>query len=134
MIHHVTFEVSKGCITKELEFWSLLGFNPTGLRRRTRKQPPIHWLICGDETFAVELIPVDVGPLPDDSQGVGHLCLELGARRWEIASLGMRRFTHRFDPHPDWKHHAFTTSPSGHVVEICAFANSIKSGPPLEGN
>lgn len=131
MIHHVTIEVSKRWITQELEFWSLLGFNPTGLRRLSRKQPPIHWLVCGDESHAVELLPVD----EPSNQGLGHLCYELDERRWHIMCFGLGGSCHvraeKAKPH-FCQQRVFLHSLSGTTVEVLLGRPSIKAGPPIE--
>lgn len=132
MIHHVTLEVDKKQITWELQFWAFLGFNPTGLRRRSRKQPPIHWLVCGDESHAIELLPVD----DPQTWGRGHLCYEIDQRRAQIlavhaAGLPMVKIERASDFFGNERR--FLHSPSGHVVEVIyCNAVSIKAGPPLE--
>jgi hypothetical protein len=128
LIHHLTFDVQKHLLVKEIEFWSCLGWNPTGLRRRTRKQPPINWLVCGGEKTAIELIAVDAAMI----QGVGHTCIELGQRRYEITTQMLARFQHEFQPHHSWKEHGFALSPTGHTIEIAANLQGPKAGPPLE--
>lgn len=130
MIHHLTFEIDKKLLTEELEFWSLLGFAPTGLRRRSRKQPPIHWLVGGDHGHAVELLPVDV---PRVSH-LGHVAFAVPQRRWQIATqraaqLGIYR--ERCD-HFDFGQHCYLKSPSGHMVELFTNNKALKAGPPLE--
>lgn len=116
---------------QELSFWACFGYHPTGLRRRTRKQPVIHWLVCGDETHAVELLPVDM-PSP---KGLAHVCLSLGQRRWEIATAELGRFDFKFEFAA--KHFGcfrlFAEAPSGYNVEaLLTEHNQIKAGPPLE--
>lgn len=128
MIHHLTFDVQSQLMTREIEFWSCLGWTPTGLRRRTRKQPPIHWLLSHGESAAVELIAIDRPAI----QAVGHVCVELGQRRWEIATQHLAQFQHEYQAHDSWKDHGFAMSPTGHVIEIAANLKSIKAGPPLE--
>jgi hypothetical protein len=131
MIHHLTYEVDKTLIAQEERFWGLLGFTHTGLRRRSRKQPPIHWLVCGDEGHAVELLPVGYRP----PQSLGHVAYELDQRRWEIMALGLGGSMdikyEEASPHFGQKR-AFLHSPSGIVVEILLGRASVKAGPPLE--
>lgn len=132
-LHHVTYEINKSLLVRELEFWSLLGFAPTGLRRRSRKQPPIHWLIGGDHDHAVELLPVSEPHI----LGLGHIALVVPERRWYIAGVMAERYGHQYEvcsagQHFDFGLHAFFHSPSGHVVELFTYKKGLKSGPPLE--
>lgn len=133
MIHHITYEVEKSKLADEKLFWSCLGWTETGLRRRSRKQPPIQWLVNGDEDFAIELIPVGQlhRPFPPD---LGHICLSMGQRRWQIARDQARLFHFLCEEHPEWGSHAFFHSPQGYIVEAAEALKSIKSGPPLEEN
>lgn len=131
MIHHITYEVDKRLLSQELDLWSILGFNPTGLRRRTRKQPPIHWLVCGDENTAVELLPVDKRP----HQGLGHVSFTLDLRRWQIVTIGLERLTWMWaEDASDYfgNKRMFLHSPSGYKVELILGNPPIKAGPPLE--
>lgn len=129
MIHHVSYEVFNNLTAQELSFWSCFGFHPTGLRRRSRKQAPIHWLVCGDEAHAVELLPVDE-PSP---QGLTHVAYVLPQRRWEIATKEFERFGVDIEPaQPHLGHERFTVqAPSGYHVEILKGSPSLKAGPPL---
>lgn len=132
MIHHVTYEIDKKLIAEELQFWSMLGFNPTGLRRRSRKQPPIHWLVSGDETHAVELIPVRLGDDPRPPQGLGHVAFSVSAREWEIVLIKARQGANfEIKTYPKGIH-GFFESPTGHMVEVFPYYYAIKAGPPLE--
>jgi hypothetical protein len=130
MIHHITYEVNKIYLTQELDFWNLLGFTPTGLRRRTRKQPPIHWLVAGDESHAIELLPVEEPVV----QGKGHVCYCLDQRRWEILAFGLGRLRWEVEQTTAFFGHkrVFLHSPSGHVVELMLGDATTKAGPPLE--
>lgn len=132
MIHHLAFEVDKKKIAEELSFWACFGYHPTGLRRRSRKQPPIHWLVCGDEGHAVELLPADEPRL----WGLGHVCLSLDQRRWEIAIRELARyFPDTVEPGiPRFNVQCnFAFSPTGHVVEFMqSMTCSIKAGPALQ--
>lgn len=132
MIHHLAFEIDKNKIPEELSFWACLGYHPTGLRRRTRKQPPIHWLVCGDENHAIELLPVE-NPSP---QGLAHVCLSLDRRRWEIATAELQTM-HPLPIEYGESHHGaprfFVKSPSGYYIEgIQTTCNQLKAGPPLQ--
>jgi hypothetical protein len=133
MIHHVSYEIYKGLFVQELEFWSMLGFNPCcfGPRRRTRKQTIIHWLTSGDESHAVELLPVEDPAI----QEVGHLCYVLDQRTWENVHNRHTRFAYGC---MEWasdyfgNKRRFLHSPSGNAIEILSGAPSLKAGPPLE--
>lgn len=130
MIHHVTYEIDKAKVAQELAFWSCLGFNPTGLRRRSRKQPPIHWILCGDEGHAIELLPVE----KPATWGLGHVCYALDQREWEIAWKQVKNFEieHEVASNHFGHRRLFLHSPSGHPVEVIQGRVSLKAGPPLE--
>lgn len=124
-LHHITFEVEKTLIADEERFWGLLGFQPTGLRRRSRKQPPIHWLVSSEGT-AIELIPTI--PRVD----LAHICFVDG--NFDLTIRKLFEFSIRFDEASAYFgfKRAFVHSPGGHTIELLSGSPSIKAGPPLE--
>lgn len=135
MIHHVTYEVDKRLIAQELDFWAIVGFAPAafGPRRRSRRQPVIHWLIGGDHGHAIELLPVETPRV----WHLGHVALSVPQRRWEITTDGLERCGFLVEDASDkyggkFGQHAYAKSPTGHVIELFTNRMALKWGPPLE--
>lgn len=127
MIQHVAYEIDRDKVAEELLFWSMLGFNPTGLRRLSRKQPPIHWLVCGDESHAVELLPVDRAAI----QGLSHVAYAVSQRQWEITLIKARQGANFQIKTYEKGLHGFFEAPSGYCVELITYYWPVKAGPPL---
>lgn len=133
-LHHLTYEVDEKQLVQELEFWAAVGFCPCafGPRRRSRKQPIIHWLTGGDFPWAIELLPVATPYV----QQLGHVCFVVSERRLEVAAKTGEDFGYKVERegegYPNLGKQVFMHSPTGHTVELITNKRALKCGPPLQ--
>jgi hypothetical protein len=127
LISHVTMEVNKRLVARELEFWRCLGYDRGGVRSRSTERT--EWLRSrlGNGLVAswVHLIPVDVEDVPRSRFGVGgtgHPAVVIGGAYYDalndLVRLGFGPIIEVPVTGGAWGCRFFAESPSGWRVEV----------------